>query len=184
MTEKLNKFFSDGLVKLNRKQTKVTLTAKSKLFGWGARIVEFGIPLSYIAYKYGLFTTENKPYSITGGTFFAGIIAYAVFQNLIKSKVKQFNDESSDTLKRAKWVGIWTTSALVVWVGSVFLSALLMLFLVSGLGVGASLILWRPYDMAIAEKKDLDDILVKQVGQDKLQALKTISIAKNEKKQL
>ena len=106
------------------------------------------------------------------------IILYAVFQNTLKSWVAQFNEESSETLKRAKWVGIWGSASLFVWIGSIFLSALLQLFLIGALGVGASLFFWKPYDTALKDKKELDIILKEQENKDKVGQLKQIKLNK------
>lgn len=171
MFEKLN----ENLVQLNKKQTKVILTWKARAFGIVAKLVEFGIPLIFVALKYGLFK-KGSPYSITGGTIFAFIILYAFLQNYIKEAVKRFDSESSETMKRGKWVVAWLGLSLFVWIGSVFLDALLMLFMVGAFSVALSLIFWKPYDSAIAQRKELEELLKKEKGAEKLEQLKKLEL--------
>jgi len=171
MFEKLN----ENLVQLNKKQTKVILTWKARTFGILAKLVEFGIPLVFVALKYGLFK-KDSPYSITGGTIFAFIILYAFLQNYIKEAVKRFDSESSETMKRGKWVVTWLGLSLFVWIGSVFLGALLMLFMVGAFSVALSLIFWKPYDSAIAQRKELEELLKKEKGAEKLEQLKKLEL--------
>lgn len=169
----------ENLIKLNKKQTKVVLTAKARLFGLTAKLIQFGIPLSFIIYKYGLFSYKNAGYSATGGTFAVGIILYAFLQNTIKENVKKLSDESTETMKRAKWVFAWSFLALFVWVGSIFLTALLQLFLSGAVGVGASLFFWKPYDVAIEQKRAVEKDLKERTSHNMLDSLLKIDLKNN-----
>lgn len=161
-----------NLTKLNKSASKVVLTPKAHLMGVIAKVLEFGIPLSYVAYQYGLFQYKNAGYTWTGGTIFASIIIYAFAQNSIKEWINKNKDELSDTYKRSKWVGVWLGSAFAVWIGSVFLMALIGLFISGAIGVGSSLWFWKQYDGAIIKKDNLNDMLSKEIHNEELEALK------------
>lgn len=166
----------ENLIRLNKKQTKVVLTPKARLFGLSAKLIQFGIPLSFIIYKYGLFSYKNAGYSATGGTFAVGIILYAFLQNTIKENVRKLSDESTETMKRAKWVFAWSFLALFVWVGSIFLTALLQLFLSGAVGVGASLFFWKPYDVAVEQKRAVEKELKERTSHNMLDSLLKIDL--------
>jgi hypothetical protein len=171
-----------NLTRLNKKGDKVVLSNKTRLLGLSAKSLEFGIPLSYVAYKYGLFTYKNAGYAVTGGTIFGVIIAYAFAQNSIKEWVKKNKDELSDTYKRAKWVGVWLGLAAFVGIGSIFLEALLGLFISGAIGVGSSLWFWKHYDNAIIKKDRLNEILKEDVHNEELEELKQLRIEQLQKK--
>jgi hypothetical protein len=172
-----------NLTKLNKRGNKVVLTAKSNIFGMVAKVLEFGIPLSYVSYKYGLFQYRNAGYFATGGTIFGAIVIYAFAQNSIREWINKNKDELSDTYKRAKWVAIWLGLALFVSIGSIFLEALLGLFIACALGVGTSLWFWKEYDISIQEKDELNEMLGKEVQNEKLEHLKQLRIESLTKKE-
>lgn len=168
-------------VKLNRDGSKVKLNSKANISLIVAKIITFGFPLLFINYKYGLISFQNREYSITGWTMAGGIIVYLALQNSIREWVNK-NKEDLATYKRAKWVGVWLSSALIVWIGSVFLVALVQLFLVSALGVASSLPFWRVYDTAIEQKDKLQPELDKEQTTKDLDQLKVLRLQKVNKK--
>lgn len=161
-------------MKLNKKQTKVSLDTKYQFLGLGGSLIQFGLPFWYIAWRYDLFTFKNEAYAVTGW----GIIGLVIISFFTRNKIKQFitdyNTNLSVTAERAKSGHIFISLAMILLVTQFFIDSFLWLFGIVAVSNYLSLILYAPYDNQIIEKKELQKLLDEDKLHDKISNLKSL----------
>lgn len=143
------------------------LSKKYVWFGVGGTVVQYGLPLSYIIYRYDIFKSDNAMYQLTGwGIIAVGIIGF-LLRNKIKAFVDDYNTHLGGTAQRGKWgLGFLTLGGLLA-LSSLWINGMLWFMLVAGGSNLLSLLFYAPYDKKHAEYKIMKDLQNKTLLESK-----------------
>ena len=163
-------------MKLNAKGTKVKLENKHQLFGFTGLAIQFGLPFWYVAYTFDLFTFKNERYALTGWGMIILASFVIAFQKKIKKFINDYNQSLSATANRAKYGHIFFTVVLILAVSSFFINGFLYFFGVLTISNYLSLIPYSVYDKQMDERKNLQQLLDKEIQEGKLTDLKQLKL--------
>ena len=131
------------------------LSKKYMWFGVGGTLIQYGLPLSYIIYRYDIFKSDNAMYQLTGwGIIAVGIVGF-LLRNKVKAFVDDYNTHLGNTAQRGKWgVGFLTLGGLLA-LSSLWINGMLWFMLVAGGSNILSLAFYGPYDKKHNEYKQM-----------------------------
>jgi hypothetical protein len=127
-------------------------------YGIGATLVQYGIPLSYVIYRYDIFRTQDNPYQLTGWGIIAIAIIGLLFRNKIKTFIQDYNTHLSKTAQRGKWGVTFLSVAGILALASLWIDGALWFFVVTGSSNLVSLSLYKPYDVRHKDYLDMKDL--------------------------
>ena len=168
-------------LKLNKKGTKVVITGKTKYSGALATVIQYLPTVGFMMFKFDMFTFNNEGYALTGWGATVGIVLAIAFRSKIKEFALQFDSSMGDTWKRSKAGSVSAIIAVVLFFVYLFS---LNFFIIFGIFAGstfASLFFYRPYDIAVSEKKKLQEMLDTE---NKTKDFETLKANFNEMKQI
>lgn len=118
-------------------------------FGLFGNLIQYGLPISYIVWRYEIFKFEQT--SITGWGALIVIITSFLLRNKIKDFVQSYNDNLGNVAKKGKWGIFFGTVALLLYTSQFFIEGMTWLFVILG---GSNLLALIPYSFYYNKKEE------------------------------
>lgn len=118
-------------------------------YGILGNLLQYGIPISYISWRYEIFKFEET--SLTGWGAIVVIISSFLLRNKIKDFVTNYNDNLGNVAKKGKWGIFFGSVALLLYVSQFFIEGMIWLFIILG---GSNLLALIPYSFYYNKKDD------------------------------
>lgn len=118
-----------------------------KYIWWGVlgNVVQYGIPLSYIVYRYEIFKFEEAQKSLTGYGMIGATILFFAFRNKVKMIIEDYNKHLGMTAQKGKWGIGFLTMFGVLALASLWIQGMMWFTFTVGVSNLASLLAYKPY---------------------------------------
>ena len=118
-------------------------------YGILGNLIQYGLPISYITWRYEIFKFEEV--SVTGWGAIGVMIGIFFLKDKIKNLIQSYNDDLGNVAKKGKWGIVFGVVAGILYASQFFIEGMLWLFIVLG---GSNLLSLIPYS-AFYNKKDM-----------------------------
>ena len=142
---------------------------------WGVlgNVIQYGIPLSYIVYRYEIFQFKEAQTSLTGWGMIGAMVAFFMFRNKIKMFVEDYNKHLGMTAQKGKWGIFFLTMFGVLALASLWIHGMMWFAFAVGVSNLISLLAYKPYFDGKKNYLEDKDFLKKEQRE---QRLKSVSI--------
>ncbi len=146
---------------------------KRRYIWWGllGNLIQYGIPLSYIVWRYDIFKFEDAGKSITGWGLVVIAIIYFIFQSKIKDFIADYDNKLGQVAKKGKWGFIFLTIAGFLALANLWIDGMLYFMLTLGASNIVSLMAYAPYYIKKQEHKELKTMIKQKKREDKIKSI-------------
>ena len=146
---------------------------KRRYIWWGllGNLIQYGVPLSYIVWRYDIFKFEDAGKSVTGWGMVVIAIIYFIFQNKIKEFISDYDNKLGQVSKKGKWGFIFLTIAGFLALANLWIDGMLYFMLTLGGSNILSLIAYAPYYAKKAEYKELKSMIIQRKREEKIKSI-------------
>lgn len=142
-----------------------------RFFGLLANLIQYGIPLSYIVYRYDIFENEEAKKSITGWGLIIFAIIYFIFQNKIKESIRSYDQRLGLVAKKGKWGMFFSMVALFLGFASLWIDGMIYFMATLGLSNLFSLPFWNIYYKRKTEYDELKQLIIQKQREQKIKGV-------------
>lgn len=136
-----------------------------------SNILQYGIPLSYIFYRYDIIKNEDAGKSITGWGLIGVAIIYFIFQNKIKEGLQSYDKRLGMVAQKGKWGMIFLVLTLFLAFASLWVNG--MIWFLGTLAVSnlISLPVWGIYYRRKTEYDELKKLIIQKQREQKIKGV-------------
>lgn len=120
-----------------------------------AQLIQYGLPLSYIAVRYEIFGSSDAGKVSLGWLTIILATIYFMFKKNIKTFINEYNNNLGEVAKTARWGFGFLTTALVFALASYWIMGAIWLLITFG---ASNLISLAPYSVYYKRKKEYDEL--------------------------
>lgn len=120
-----------------------------------AQLIQYGLPLSYIAVRYEIFGSSDAGKVALGWLTIILATIYFMFKKNIKTFINEYNNNLGEVAKTARWGFGFLTTALVFALASYWIMGAIWLLITFG---ASNLISLAPYSVYYKRKKEYDEL--------------------------
>lgn len=120
-----------------------------------AQLIQYGLPLSYIAVRYEIFGSSDAGKVSLGWLTIILATIYFMFKKNIKTFINEYNNNLGEVAKTARWGFGFLTTALVFALASYWIMGAIWLLITFG---ASNLISLLPYSVYYKRKKEYDEL--------------------------
>lgn len=144
-----------------------------KYIWWGSlgTLIQYGVPLSYIVYRYDIFKFEEAQNSLTGwGIIGIGVIFF-MFRNKLKMMVEDYNKHLGMTGQKGKWGIAFFTMFGILALSTLWINGMMWFMFTLGVSNLASLPAYSKFYIGKKEYQDDVEFIKVKKREDKLKGL-------------